>query len=60
MSTLACELREPRVQSLAITEDSVVVDLLDRRTISAPLAWYPRLLHGTPKERNHWRLVGNG
>jgi hypothetical protein len=60
MSTLATEPREPKAQSLAITEDSVVVDLLDGRTISVPLAWYPRLLHGTPKERNRWRLIGNG
>ena len=60
MSTLATELREPRVQGLNITEDSVVVDLLDGRTISVPLAWYPRLLHATPEERNRWRLIGNG
>jgi hypothetical protein len=29
-------------------------------TISVPLGWYPRLLHGTPGERNHWRLIGGG
>jgi Protein of unknown function (DUF2442) len=60
MSTLATELREPRAQSLTVTEDSIVVDLLDGRTLSAPLAWYPRLLHATPEERNRWRLIGNG
>jgi uncharacterized protein DUF2442 len=60
MSTLATELGAPRAQGLVITDDSLVVNLLDGRTISAPLAWYPRLLHATPEERNRWRLIGNG
>jgi hypothetical protein len=38
----------------------VTVDLSDGRTVSAPLGWYPRLLHGTPKERANYRLIGNG
>jgi hypothetical protein len=33
---------------------------VDGRTISVPLGWYPRLLHGTPEEHNHWRLIGGG
>jgi len=33
--------------------------LNDGRSISAPLAWYPRRLHGTPEERDNWRLIGN-
>jgi len=48
------------VQGVTVTEDSVVVDLRDGRTVSAPLAWYPRLLHGTPEERGNWRLIGSG
>jgi hypothetical protein len=36
------------------------VELSDGRTISVPIAWYPRLLHGTPEERRHWRFVGQG
>lgn len=43
-----------------IGDDSLVVDLTDGRTISAPLAWFPRLLHGTPSERANWRLIGSG
>jgi len=35
-----------------------MVDLNDGRSISVPLAWYPRLLHGSPEERNNWRLIG--
>jgi|SRR5208282_446042 len=60
MSTSATEIREPRAQRVVVTEDSLVIDLLDGRTISAPLAWYPRLLHGAPEERNRWRLIGDG
>lgn len=37
----------------------MTVDLIDGRTISVPLAWYPRLLHGTPEERNNWRFIGD-
>jgi hypothetical protein len=53
-------MQEPRAQGLAVTEDSLVVDLRDGRAVSAPLGWYLRLLHGTPEERNNWRLIGSG
>lgn len=43
-----------------VTDDTLSVDLSDGRTISVPLAWFPRLLHGTKKERNNWRLIGKG
>ncbi len=43
-----------------MSEDSVTVDLSDGRTVTVPLAWYPRLAHGTPTERNNWRLIGRG
>jgi hypothetical protein len=43
-----------------VTEDSLTVDLSDGRTVSVPLAWFPRLLHGTQEERSHWRLIGDG
>jgi hypothetical protein len=36
------------------------VMLVDGRTVSVPLAWYPRLAHATPDERAHWRLIGQG
>jgi len=56
MSTLVAEVR---AQNLAITDDSLVVDLSDGRSITVPLAWYPRLQHGTPEERNNWRWIGD-
>ena len=42
-----------------VTEDKLTVKLNDGRVVSAPLAWYPRLVHGTSKERNNWEL-GSG
>lgn len=47
-------------EKVKVTEDTLSVDLSDGRTISVPLAWFPRLLHSTPEERNHWRLIGKG
>ena len=47
-------------QNVNVTDDSLTVDLSDGRTVSVPLAWFPRLLHGTAEERNKWRLIGNG
>ncbi len=43
-----------------VTEDSLTVELSDGRSVSTPLAWFPRLLHANTKERKHWRLIGNG
>ena len=60
MDSLAIELKAMTAQSVTVTEDALCVDLSDGRSVSAPLAWYPRLLHGTPKERNKWRLIGDG
>lgn len=47
-------------QDVTIAEDTLTVELSDGRSISVPLAWYPRLVHGTPKERADWRLIGQG
>ena len=60
MTTSATEVHDARAQRVVVTEDSLIVHLRDGRTISAPLAWYPRLLHGTREERNRCRLIGNG
>ena len=46
--------------TVTVVDDTLTVELVDGRTISVPLAWYPRLLHGSPEERNHWRLIGQG
>ncbi len=60
MSISAVEFEIPLAQSVNITEDTLRVDLSDGRTISVPLAWYPRLLHATVEERRDWRLIARG
>jgi hypothetical protein len=60
MNISAVEIEIPLAQSVKVTEDTLHVDLSDGRTISAPLAWYPRLLHATPAERQDWRLIAKG
>jgi len=60
MTTLAIELRMVSAQNVQVTDDALIVDLSDGRTVSVPLAWFPRLLHGTSGERNKWRLIGDG
>jgi hypothetical protein len=63
MSTSATDLdvgRLPLATGVSVTEDMLVVDLEDGRTLSVPLEWYPRLAHGRPSERQKWRLIGRG
>ncbi len=51
---------EATATNLAITEDTLSVELSDGRSIAVPLSWFPRLLHGTAEERGRWRLIGQG
>ena len=61
MTSLTTELLEiPKIQGVSVTDDTLSVDLSDGRTLSVPLAWYPRLLHGSIEERDDWRLIGGG
>jgi Protein of unknown function (DUF2442) len=43
-----------------VTDDELVVSLADGRRVSAPLVWFPRLLHASPEARADWRLIGDG
>jgi hypothetical protein len=43
-----------------VSEDVLIVDLSDGRTLSVQIAWYPRLLHGSVEERNNWEWIGEG
>jgi hypothetical protein len=45
---------------VTVNEDAIMVRLADGREISAPLAWYPRLLDATPEQRNKWQIIGGG
>jgi hypothetical protein len=50
----------PLAQTVHVTEDELIVPLVDGRTISVPIAWFPRLLHATLEQRNHFELLGDG
>ena len=60
MNTLAVEIRIPEALNVSLTDDTLSVDLSDGRSISVPIAWFPRLLHASEQERNNWRLIGRG
>lgn len=60
MTISEVELLVPNAERVGITKDTLTVDLSDGRTISVPLAWFPRLLQATAQERRHWRLIGKG
>jgi hypothetical protein len=59
MGTLALGADE-RVAGVELTEDNLIVALNDGRTISVPLAWYPRLANASPAQRNNWQIAGGG
>lgn len=60
MSISAVEVEVSAAENVTVTDDTLSVELSDGRTISVPLAWFPRLLHATKEERNNWRLIGRG
>ena len=59
MGILAIRADE-RVKSVYFTEETISVDLIDGRTITVPLVWYPRLLNATPEQRTKWEICGGG
>ena len=60
MITSMIEARVPEAEDVTVTDDTLRVELSDARTISVPLAWYPRLVHATQEERDAWELIGEG
>ena len=60
MSTLRLEIKDLRAMTVRVHADSLTVELSDGRSLSVPLAWFPRLQAGTPRERSNWRLIGGG
>lgn len=60
MLTSMIELEVPAVLSLSATDDTLTVELDDGRSLSVPLAWYPRLMHATQEELAAWRIIGKG
>lgn len=60
MRSSTVEGGEALATHVEVSEDTLSVELADGRTIAVPLAWYPRLAHGTTEERSSWRLIGRG
>ena len=60
MSSSIIEIQAADAVDVHATDDRLIVELEDGRSISLPLSWYPRLLHGSPEERNNYQLIGGG
>jgi hypothetical protein len=60
MTTSKVEIQLPDATGVEVGDDTLTVQLNDGRTISTPLVWYPRLLHGTSEERASWSFIGKG
>ena len=60
MNSSTVETQVPTATHAQVSDDVLSIDLSDGRTISVPVAWYPRLSNGTTGERDHWRLIGSG
>ena len=60
MSISATDIKVPEAVTVRLSDDTLTLDLSDGRSISVPLAWYPRLLHANEAERGKWRLIGRG
>lgn len=59
MDILAIRADE-RVKNVYFSEETISVDLMDGRTITVPLVWYPKLLNATPEQRASWEVCGGG
>ncbi|MCR4316465.1 MAG: DUF2442 domain-containing protein [Planctomycetes bacterium] len=60
MSSSTISIEVPNALNVAVSKDTITVDLSDGRTISVPIVWFPRLLDATEDERANWKLIGSG
>jgi len=59
MSTFTVEAN-PLAEDIECTQNELIVSLIDGRTISVPLAWFPRLLNATQEQLQNWEILGDG
>lgn len=59
MTTLTLET-EPLAAQVRVTDETLIVDLVDGRSLIVPLHWYPRLMYSSQEERENWQLLGDG
>lgn len=57
---ISAKVTDERVLDVRFDDANLIVDLMDGRTISAPLAWYPRLFRASPSQRENWQKAGAG
>jgi hypothetical protein len=60
MNTLVAEMQVAKATAVVVNDDTLTVELADGRTLSVPIAWYPRLLYANQAEREHWEWIGDG
>jgi hypothetical protein len=60
MTTSSVATETAAAKNVRVTDRALIVELLDGRVVSVPLAWYPRLAEGSPAERRRWELLGPG
>src|SRR5712691_1947935 len=60
MTTSSVATETAAAKNVRVTDRELVVELRDGRVVSVPLAWYPRLAEGSPRERRRWELLGPG
>ena len=60
MNYLGTEIEEARASEVDVKDDALIVHLVDGRSISVPLAWFPRLWYGTQQERARFEIIGDG
>ena len=58
--TMPTVKQEARAQRVLVDDETLSVELVDGRVIQVPLLWYPRLWYGTPEERAHFEIIGDG
>jgi len=59
MNTSTVEIR-PLARQIILSDLEIIVELADGRKITVPLAWFPRLLNASQKQRENWELLGDG
>jgi hypothetical protein len=60
VKTSATKQGSPLAVNVIVSDETLTVELNDGRSLSVPLAWFPRLVHGTDSERRNWRIEGRG
>lgn len=57
LELIKLKLAQAEIMEAQVSDDALIVDLMDGRTVSAPIVWFPRLAYGTPEERNHFEIL---